>query len=196
MNLAAKAFHMNNLTSSKIVFDDIFGVPCNTTTLDAYFPGIDKSYGPNETCKYNISFVSPLDMEFQAGEVFFQNTQIRIELLFKDLIYDQKYFQFDISLKQVIFSFGARFGLYNFELKNYDITDFRSQNVKWITIDDANILQRLKTDLKDDVFRAFNDVGRRTDNQLDLTFLLESGEAKYPKFFGNLVRSTEFDVKH
>ena len=74
MNLASKAFHMDNLTQNKIVLDEIFGMRCNTTQLDALFPGIDSMYGPNTTCKYNLSLVSPLDMEFQAGDVFFQNT--------------------------------------------------------------------------------------------------------------------------
>lgn len=186
---------MDNLTQSKIVLDEIFGTQCNTTQLEALFPGIDKTYGPNALCKYNISFVNSLNMEFQAGEVFFQNSQIRIELLFKDVVYDQKYFQFDIHFDQVIFTFGARFGLYNFELKNYILTNFYSENVRGMEINDKMIQLRLQTDLKDDVFRAFNDIGRKPDNRLDLTFLLEGG-TRYPKFFGNVIRNSEFDVKH
>jgi hypothetical protein len=63
-------------------------------------------------------------------------------------------------------------------------------------INDKGILLRLQTDLKDDVYRAFNDIGRRPDNILDLNFLLEGGGTRYPKFFGNLIRNSEFDVKH
>lgn len=103
---------------------------------------------------------------------------------------------FNLQFDQIIFSFVARYGLYNFELKNYIITSFTSENVKNLKIDDQGILLRLKTDLKDDVFREFNDIGRRTDNKLDLTFLLEDGKTRYPKFFGNLLKNSELDVKH
>jgi hypothetical protein len=64
MNLAAKAFNMDNLTQSKILLDEIFGTQCNTTQLDLLFPGIDTTYGPNKLCKYNITFISSLNMEF------------------------------------------------------------------------------------------------------------------------------------
>ena len=68
--------------------------------------------------------------------------------------------------------------------------------MKGLAIDDKGIQFRLQTDLRDDVFRAFNEIGRRLDNQLDLNFLLEGGTTRYPKFFGNLIRNSEFDVKH
>jgi hypothetical protein len=63
--------------------DEIFGVKCNTLVLENYLPGIETYYGPEASCNFNLSIVSPLDMEFQAGDVFFTDTSLRLELLFK-----------------------------------------------------------------------------------------------------------------
>ena len=63
-------------------------------------------------------------------------------------------------------------------------------------INDANILSNLQGYLKDDIYKLFNDIGRRPDNHLDLSFILGSDKPRYPKFAGNLIRNSEFDVKH
>ena len=83
MNLVVRAFHIKNVTKSRMIFDKIFDVKCNTKDLDLFLPGIEANYGPNASCKFNISYISALDMEFQAGDVFFTNTSLRIELLFE-----------------------------------------------------------------------------------------------------------------
>jgi len=140
MNLAVRAFHIKNVTKSRLIRDEIFGVKCNTKDLDLYLPGIDANLGPSAPCKFNLSVISPIDMEFQAGDVFFSNITIRIELLFQNLICDKECFQLDFSLDQVIFSFTSKFGLYNFELKNFIISQCSSKNAKNMRINDANIL--------------------------------------------------------
>ena len=137
----------------------LFGLPCNSTVMDRYLPGIAKAWGRNQSCRYVVRSEQPLNMSFAAGDIYFPPVSFNISVYFQQ---EKEDLLFKMGIDNIICGFNATSNradnfLFFYELKNYNVTSvtlLNNSKMDVFTFNGTKFTNNLNGIFKDEVRNA------------------------------------------
>lgn len=142
--------------------DELLGVPCNTTSLENFFPNISSILGVNKVCKFRVVPASTVTIAFQAGDVYVDPNTYTVDLLFPDIDGDFELvlLTFKAALDSTILHFEQKNGNYTYLLRRYSLLSlgYRCARSEF-TFDNVTFISTFNNDLRDGIFAYVNTQG-------------------------------------